>query len=196
MTTAADRICSAMVRLLDREPFDRISVKELINEAGVSRSAYNYNFFSLSDVVDTVIDSMVNTLSNMLEESFARSSDPDGSGYRGYETIFTHVHDCRDTIRILNNAGFLNRIREKLVDAMVDLYSRYEFIAVDREGNRTVLSDGMEYKLRNVENAYRIVGEVMFWSQYEYNLPVEYMASVSDNCRSLRLIAARPKDKR
>ncbi len=50
------------LRLLDEQPYSEITVKELIKECGISRSAFYYHFTDLPSVIDEIVQEEINEL--------------------------------------------------------------------------------------------------------------------------------------
>ncbi len=112
-----DSIQEALVYLLSKKTMDEISVTEIVNKAGVSRTAYYRNYQSKEEILKDFSH-------NVFELIFSQLSDPDlvKDGQTWYYFIFNQVKINERIIRLLIKAKnysliqFLPKIDESLYD--------------------------------------------------------------------------------
>lgn len=68
-------ITDALFRLLDTKPLTKVTVTELVKEAGVARASFYRNYESREDVVSSAIDELLDEVSSRLSEP-VDSPDP------------------------------------------------------------------------------------------------------------------------
>lgn len=123
--------------LLKEKGYEKISAKDLIEKANISRSTFYAHFKSIKDVLSSFCDSIfshVFSLSSKKEVGHDFSSSRLLSPTRYITHIFYHFYEDRDLISsILNSEGsyvFLNELKTKLSSFMDDLisegYVKYE----------------------------------------------------------------------
>ena len=49
-------IKEALVRLLDDRPFDKISVRDLVDECGISRNTFYYHYHDVYEVLEDIFE--------------------------------------------------------------------------------------------------------------------------------------------
>lgn len=57
--STADAIKEAFMRLLNRKPFDKITVKEIVEECGINRNTFYYHYEDIYDLLQSVLDDEV-----------------------------------------------------------------------------------------------------------------------------------------
>lgn len=193
MRKAPDRICGAMLNLMQTKSVDSITVKELIAEAGVSRSSYNYNFYTMQDVIDRIISGITDGVVDVMDRAYRSDLQPSGINVSLYSDVFQYIYSQREKLRLLDNAGYRDRIRNRLFDSLIDFFGKWSYVYEDADGKEELLSDGMVYILKNTENASRLVADFTFCAQYDYSLPSDFFDDIIRTSRHIRVIRAEPK---
>ena len=93
-----ESITQAMAALMLEKPFDRISVTELVQRAGVSRNSYYRNFADLDDVLRRYIEGETDEW--MAANGWVHTIDPQKSEL-SVEKLLTHMLDYRDFVAAL-----------------------------------------------------------------------------------------------
>lgn len=57
--STADAIKEAFMRLLNKKPFDKITVKEIVEECGINRNTFYYHYEDIYDLLQSVLDDEV-----------------------------------------------------------------------------------------------------------------------------------------
>ena len=111
------KLCQAFLTLLETRKLKDITVKELIAEAGVNRSTYNYHFYSMEEVLDAVMTDFTGGLrsSFSLSNSYGHASKI--KGFEVENAIIEYFETNKKTITTLYNAGywltFMDRIEKE-----------------------------------------------------------------------------------
>lgn len=148
-----DSIQEALVYLLSKKDIDDISVTEIVNKAGVSRTAYYRNYQSKEDILKDFSMNVFNLIFSQLDrEDFAK--DPKN----WYRFIFTQIK---------NNA----RIVKLVVKAR--LYTAEEFLP---KSDLSMLSINEQYQIYAMESA--LVNLIQKWVEEDFVLSVEEMTEL------------------
>ncbi len=148
-----DSIQEALVYLLSKKDINDISVTEIVNKAGVSRTAYYRNYQSKEDILKDFSMNVFNLIFSQLDrEDFAK--DPKN----WYRFIFTQIK---------NNA----RIVKLVVKAR--LYTAEEFLP---KSDLTMLSINEQYQIFAMESA--LVNLIQKWVEEDFVLSVEEMTEL------------------
>ena len=102
-------ITDALIQLMQKKPFEEISVTELTQTAGVGRASFYRNFKSKQDV-------LAQHLSDLLVEW---GKDFEAKGDKDYfnESLFRHFYKHRDVYLLLYQQGLSNLIYDSIRQA-------------------------------------------------------------------------------
>lgn len=118
-------IKEAFLALLKNKPYQEVRITEIINEAGVSRSAFYHNYKCKQDIM---ID--------MFKDAFTAISSQIGTDMQlNWEAIFSYVKYNEWKIRLLLGAG----LQDHLLKSMNESYD------LNDENYNTALWNGMIY---------------------------------------------------
>ena len=194
--TAVDKICDAMLTLLDEKPLSEISVKELTAEADVNRSSYSYHFYAKEDVLDAIYRRFNTGLGTIFFRSFSVGSEPEEIMFELRKLVFTYWYERRDEVRILRKAGYGAQFVQRFSLALEEMFHQLVFEMDDWEGNTREMGDGDLYDMFIKRTVYGILADLDFWAGYGYRIPVEELASLSCSADGLRMRNVRFKDRR
>ncbi len=93
------RMRTAMMTLLTREPFEKITVTEFCREANISRMTFYRRYDSLKQLLSEVALTYVEWLRQSVDESLRR--DP----YSYYVSLFQKIRDNAETVLMLYSAN-------------------------------------------------------------------------------------------
>lgn len=125
-----DCIESALIILMKTKNFESISVTDIVNRAGVSRSAYYRNYSSKEDILKNVFNRAGEAIVSALMERF-ESSDKKA----GYQIIFEKVMENHTLFEIILMADltykFQTEMNIKYLQSVKteDTYLRYRVIS-------------------------------------------------------------------
>lgn len=147
---AKDRIADALVELIEIKNIEDITVAELVEKAGVSKSSFYRNYHDIYDVFEYLSNDFVNRVCGVMltlvfEYSPADFKDmPDSIDYRTIMTVF----GLRDSDMVLVNYLFSvkdSKVFRSVVKLFVETVGNYA-----RENNLNI--DAVEYCTRFVAN--------------------------------------------
>ena len=89
-------IITALLFLMKKDDFSKITIGEITDKAGVNRSTYYRNFCSKEDIIHTFF-------CNILKQSIASLSEPEKNNYVQYLThIFEKFYEHKEEILIIH----------------------------------------------------------------------------------------------
>lgn len=124
-----DYIVGGLLRLMRRQPYEKIKVTDIVREAGVSRMTYYRHFKSKSDVLVSLIDYIVRSVNPVCHENRRN-----GDWYRFWLTLFDYADRYASALETIVSVG-----QERLI---LDCLNRSAFPHLRKEESR--------------ENAYRL----------------------------------------
>ena len=188
-----EKLCAAFLTLLDNRSIDEITVKDLIAEAGVNRSTYNYHFYSMEDVLETVISSFTKGL----RESFQlNSSYKHASKVKGFEVetaIFEYFEQNRKTVMTLYKAGYWLPFMDRVEREFENIFRSYNMTFITDTGEKQELSEGLSFELRIKEFCYSIIADLQFWMDYNAILSMEDLMKTVRHVKHVHLLSATRK---
>jgi len=121
---------TALIYLMGRMPFEKISISELVRRSGVSRTAFYRNYTSKEDILNELCTAF---LDNMAESfSDPRFSD---SPYDWYYDFFKSVQENAESFHLLLQAQMVNTpvfstfsISRRL-DRSTEISGHYQYLA-------------------------------------------------------------------
>ena len=97
---------SALLILMDDRELNAISITDIIQKAGVSRSAYYRNYSSKEDILENVFNEAARAIVSALSDSIARRNMRDC-----YRLLFEQVWQVRRLFEILQKAKMVDRFQ-------------------------------------------------------------------------------------
>jgi AcrR family transcriptional regulator len=148
-----DSIQEALVYLLSKKNINDISVTEIVNKAGVSRTAYYRNYQSKEDILKDFSMNVFNLIFSQLDrEDFAR--DPKN----WYRFIFTQIKNNSRIVKLV--------VKAKLYNGN-DFFPNSDF---------SMLSIKEQYQIYAMESA--LVNLIQKWVEDDFNLTVDEMTEL------------------
>lgn len=92
---------TALLVLMTDKNFNDISITDIVERAGVSRSAYYRNYSSKKDILNKYLNTIVETITDSLDLQKTHPTD-----FNFWLSVFTRVQTYADEFIILQKAGF------------------------------------------------------------------------------------------
>ena len=127
----------ALLRLMNKKPLDKITVKELCEESGINRTTF-YRHYGVPR--DVLID-MEADFSNQLRERFDVTKINDISSYS--EELLTYLYNHSDILKILilnNSADDFMRMINSMFEKVLQSKSKYPAISGAADDNIKLIS--------------------------------------------------------
>ncbi len=113
-----DQILHATLRLLNKEPMNSLTVKQICIEANVSRSTFYLHYTEPRDVVEQLYNEVAVTLTNILDNFDFSSNSLDAD--KLLEDIFEEVEMYKDYFAVLLTTGYHSDFRRRLKKILED----------------------------------------------------------------------------
>ncbi|EJF01629.1 TetR/AcrR family transcriptional regulator [Liquorilactobacillus mali] len=133
-----EAIATALVELLRKQDFEKITISSIVKLAGVSRTAYYNNYNSkdeiLNDLIDNFIEEVNSGLKPYVDPVSGKTNNPKQFIFNLFEIVFNH----RTLYATLINAGLSHQILKQLNDLML----KYSHAATKPEKYQVYLQSG------------------------------------------------------
>ena len=100
-------ITEALLRLMEDHPYEEITVKQIVLEAGLVRKTFYRNFTSKDDVMDSILESMIIAYSTELVTTKVKSP---------LEVILGFVNTNKHVVMLLDENDMMYLVLKKLND--------------------------------------------------------------------------------
>lgn len=108
---------TALLWLMEKKPFSEISVTEIVNKAGVSRTAYYRNYDAKEDILNSFLADTVAQILAAMEKKPTTLSD-----YEYWLTMFNDIKPYAKTIKLLIDANFGENIQDGMYEMVIKDY--------------------------------------------------------------------------
>lgn len=144
----------ALIYLMNEKPFDKITITELVNRSGVSRTAFYRNYAAKEDILREIGQDLADMISELLKKTEYRE-DP----YRWYLECFHVIQDNSQILDLLIHANLsLAMLFENgsIIDALYpsNTYEeRYRKLAAEAAFRQILLvwfKDGMKESIEDM----------------------------------------------
>lgn len=161
---------TALVKLMEKKPYDAITITDITKRAGVSRTAYYRNYASKDEILSRRIRTIRARLSDVMRKYNAVTQTRET-----WLALLGAVAEVGHEYRLLLDAGF----GEKLI---------LEYAAVMNEG---VPEDDVELRLSNTYWAGAIAAVVADWVRGGMSVPAGRVADIGANLmqKGIRTVA-------
>ena len=102
-----DRLGDALIALLLEKSFDDVTVQEVLDRAGVSRSTFYAHYKDKNDLFLSDIDQFLESIATLLARSGDRSPR-----VAPVAEFFTHVGESRDLYQVMVESGRIHDLRD------------------------------------------------------------------------------------
>lgn len=113
-----EQIENAVLKLLQQKELNAISIKEITEEAQVSRVSFYRNYDDKEDVLKTYIGRMVLTWGEENKERFDKAKAESGNSNLMLSELFSFLKSHEDLIQLLQKRGLFDIFR----DSFLELY--------------------------------------------------------------------------
>lgn len=182
MAVGKERICEAYMRVASGKAIDKITVADIIREAGINRSSFYYHFRDAQNVLNYMYDFFADRFRDLLNQyDWKNAVDFDTVMSETYEQVAAlnqFIYDNREMFLFLRDRGSKSSFYDKLIEAYMDGFRKYIFYFS--------LDDGTLYTMPNYENerylklsAFQQLAFVDMWADSAFSEPPDYMTKFS-----------------
>ncbi len=188
-----EKLCRALLLLLETKKLKEITVKELVAVAGVNRSTYNYHFYAMEDVLDAAMAEFSAGLRNSFTLSSSYGHTSKIKGFEVENAIIAYLESRKRDISTLYNAGYGLVFMDRIERDLENIFRSYSMLFISDMGEKEELSEGLAYELRIKEFCYSIIADLQFWMEYKAIISLEEVMKVVRHVKHVHLISARLK---
>lgn len=117
------RIQKALFELLKERSIDKITVSEVVEKAGVSRTSYYRAYGSLQSVVDDALDELFNRIESLAPQTEGLSVESEAKEFeRAISAVLTLYHDNADQLRMLLGGSADKTFRNRLFSFTMSVF--------------------------------------------------------------------------
>ncbi|GEM_PF-4418188 len=153
--SAKEKICAAMIALLQKTEFRKISVKQIIAEANVNRSSFYYHFGNTIDVLDYIIKEFVR------KYNFSPYPIPDVSSDYSMTDIFLlcwrsctqYAYEHQDVVHILVQPEYRYQLFKEFENSARNLLLNAKISYKVLDGEEQVLNHDNLFDFLSYKNA-------------------------------------------
>ena len=162
---------NAMINLLKKKPYDSISVKDIIDEAGYSRSTFYMHYENketfMQNIIQSEIDEVCNVRRDMIMNTYSNSSKT--QLILVSEVVFSKIYENREIYCLfMTNPAFWN-----FPDIFVtQLYK--DSLSSITVNNRNFL----DFEYECYVKTYILFATIKFWIESDFKQSPNYMARV------------------
>lgn len=113
---AKECIYTALLQLLEKKPYEHITIQEIVDRAGVSRMAYYRNYESKDDILEDHLEEVLEKHIRRLKRGKQQIND------LGFWTDFIHSFRADPLVLALMKAGLTGRLLQHHKQFTVSLY--------------------------------------------------------------------------
>ncbi len=188
-----EKLCRALLLLLETKKLKEITVKELVAVAGVNRSTYNYHFYAMEDVLDAAMAEFSAGLRNSFTLSSSYGHTSKIKGFEVENAIIAYLESRKRDISTLYNAGYGLVFMDRIERDLENIFRSYSMLFISDMGEKEELSEGLAYELRIKEFCYSLIADLQFWMEYKAIISLEEVMKVVRHVKHVHLISAKLK---
>lgn len=187
--SAKDKICDAMISLMENKALDDITVKELVQRAGVNRSTYYYHFYRPIEVLDYIIEKFLDKLTDLIREFFPLVKNFD-EPYPEYEIKSTNENFCkyiynnRRILSVILNCTSHDEFVTKFLKRMQDILRCYKICLHGMDGEKKYLYSGKLYETCIYKQIYFALSVIEMWNSQRFEDSPEEMIETLESLAS------------
>jgi hypothetical protein len=188
-----EKLCRALLLLLETKKLKEITVKELVAVAGVNRSTYNDHFYAMEDVLDAAMAEFSAGLRNSFTLSSSYGHTSKIKGFEVENAIIAYLESRKRDISTLYNAGYGLVFMDRIERDLENIFRSYSMLFISDMGEKEELSEGLAYELRIKEFCYSLIADLQFWMEYKAIISLEEVMKVVRHVKHVHLISAKLK---
>lgn len=100
----------ALLQLMGKQPYEKITITSIVTRAGVSRTAYYRNYTSKANILSDYIHRLSITFSQKLSQF-----DPITETSKSVESFLHQIRENQKYLKILLDAGFAEQLRQGFI---------------------------------------------------------------------------------
>lgn len=166
-------LIEALVRLMQKQDFQSITVKNLVDEAQIARSTFYSLYENKQEFINQIIDNMLSCLrDNLKPTKFAKAPSFDEKDLNKYYVMhFKYIEENADFFSVMLSNHGISGFRKKMEDSAVQNYEE-----IFKDIDETKLSIPKDCLIQYVISAH--IGLTFKWLQDGMKYSATYMAEL------------------
>ncbi len=111
-------MCQALIQLMEKKPFSRISITEITKKAGVSRITFYRHYTNKEDIFIKKLDDLFDVFCSLTRSLWESPTFT----YKGSVVVFQFVAENEDMIMKMVDAGISHLIIDKLKEFIMEMF--------------------------------------------------------------------------
>lgn len=175
---AKESIAQAFIALMSKKAVEKIRIKELIENAEVSKAAYYYHFQDLDDVARYVIEKFSEKFKETLDHAESMEDVQFGSlklhllNVQLYEYIYMN----RIAFKNLLESSYRQMFIESLVRTLIDVImkNRYSY----KDGSQVITNNRARKRYYAYAVAWKAIGYVLCWVEDDFEFDAKELTDL------------------
>ncbi|GBF75389.1 TetR family transcriptional regulator [Paenibacillus sp. 598K] len=169
--TTQRKLKDALLRLMQVQPLNQITISQLTKEAGVHRSTYYYYYYLIEDVLGAIVDETMQQLQFAIKRPYenVKQIAINDEVLPSSVELFTHIYERKEYYALLLNKERGLVFQNRLVDVLFELFQTHFTPAVIHGG----ADWGEEQSMYSV---YGILGLIKLWAEHDFQRTPQEMA--------------------
>lgn len=168
---AVTKICSALIELLQEKDISEISIKELVSTAKVSRSTYNYHFYDINDVLDTIFNNISHDIYSAIY------GKPFEYGQHQHHFVIKYILEVlekhKDEVRVLlMNEQYRQRLYQIIISRCEESAKRHKIAYLDDDGTIRTLQKGVLQDMYISQFCHAMIPRVEYYLSFDFEMPI------------------------
>ena len=176
--SAEIKIRDALVTLLTKKPFHKITITDITKVAEINRSTYYYHYYEIEEVLDKIIQVSVEDLIEImllsLESQHTFTIDQDI--LPSTRAMFKHIDKHKKYYTALINSDVSNRFSQAFITSIYEFNSKLSVTFEDNIEHIEINED-----ILNNLYAHAAFGQVKYWIDHNFEQSSDYMAKQMTN---------------
>lgn len=107
----------SLLILMKKKEFKEITITEIVNKAGVSRTAFYRNYKTKEDILNNLFNEMIEKIYKVIVNRGFKENE-----YMSWLTIFSELKNNTEQLRIIFKAGMFENIENSIYQFMLKEY--------------------------------------------------------------------------
>lgn len=169
--SAKGKICDALCNLASDRPVDKISISDLILEAGVNRSTFYYHFDSPQAVLDYMIQDFCQRYLQLLSMPSGQTAQnlDSGSQMQLEQDVCTYVFSVRHYIYFFLSEHNYLTFKRGFLTHFYKYCKNHRVVQILPEGEIYPLKQGIVYDYYLRILAAQLLGILEYWAERDFS---------------------------
>lgn len=145
-------LTTALLELLEENPYQKIQIKELCQRAGVSRPTFYNHYQTVEDILDEYLESRQKPLYNQMQRSLEEGKKPEEVILEGTVSCYEFWDKYADLFQLIQSAGM-----EDLIKKNIQKMDQYAYQNIGRKINEIGDPEVVDFFISQLTNTYYLL---------------------------------------